>query len=145
MATNVTDWGGAYWLGVLFGQNSIPATYYLALAWDEPDEGYDGTVLASIEPTDTAYARVAITNNGTNWGATDGLFTSNLLQITFASPTQTWETVTHYALCDAATAGNVYCFGEFVEEIVADVGSPAVVPVAGILIALGSALDPVDD
>jgi len=60
----------------------------------------------------TSYARVAITNNATNWPAATGSTTatkSNANAITFPASTGGTSTVTYMCLVDSASgAGNIY-------------------------------------
>lgn len=55
------------------------------------------------EVTGGSYARVTVTSS---FGASTDGAGSNPAAITFAAPTATWGTVTHFAIFDAATAGN---------------------------------------
>jgi len=54
-----------------------------------------------------AYARVAVTNNATNWPAASGGAKSNGVDITFPTPTGSWGTVTDFAILNHATASAV--------------------------------------
>ena len=78
-----------------------PATIYVALFTAAPTDAGGGT-----EVTGGSYARKAVTNNPTNWPAAAGGVKSNGVVITFVTPTGAWGTVTHFALMDAASAGN---------------------------------------
>lgn len=86
-----------------------PATLYLAL-FKAP------ATAASLEAGDITseisgggYARqVVVFNNPTNPG---GISTNNGV-VTFPTATASWGTVTHFALMDAATGGNVLIYGE---------------------------------
>jgi len=80
---------------------SPAATVYLALSTADPD----GTGLA--EPADT-YARQAISFN-----AAASRQVANAADITFPLAEASWGDVTHWAVCDAATSGNVLARGEF--------------------------------
>lgn len=82
-----------------------PATWYLGLSTTTPND--DGTGFG--EPTGGSYARVAITNNATNFPAastTDGVTTKrNGAKFTFPNPTGTWGIISHYGFFLAATGG----------------------------------------
>lgn len=71
---------------------------YIALSTADPGEA--GTGLA--EPTGNAYARVAFSD----WSRTDNTV-SNASNVTFPEATGSWGTITHFAVVDAATSGNV--------------------------------------
>lgn len=99
-------------LDAVFGQTALPsiATVYVALYTATPgDANASGT-----EVTGGSYARVAVTNNGTNWPAASGTSPStkqNGTTITFPAPTANWGTVVAFAIYDAATVGNELAWG----------------------------------
>ncbi len=91
-----------YWLGKQ--AFVVPATLYVGLFTTATDIDGGGT-----EVTGGAYARVAVTNNNTNWPDADtNGDKSNGAIIQFPTPTASWGTITHFALLDAATAGNMF-------------------------------------
>lgn len=89
---------------------SAPATLYVALYTATPgDANASGT-----EVTGGSYARVAVTNNATNWPAASGTSPStkqNGTAITFPAPTANWGVVVAFAIYDAATVGNELAWG----------------------------------
>jgi hypothetical protein len=104
-----------------------PATYYFGLSTSTIN--FDGT--GATEPSGGAYARVAFTNNKTNWGtAANGILT-NATAITFAESSASWGTITYVFLSDALTAGNIWWF---------DVLSPsrAVASLTTVIFAIGA-------
>lgn len=117
MAQQVTDFGAAQWLGMLFGINSIPSHYYIALAAAQPTQGITGTVLAALEPTarfgSTSYARQSIAADGSHFGLTTSGFVTNINPVVFGIPDVDWGYMPYFAICDAVTAGNVYAYGQF--------------------------------
>lgn len=93
-----------------------PATVYIALLTAAPTDTGGGT-----EVTGGSYARVAVTSSLANWAGTQsagsttassgtGGTTSNNGAITFPAPTASWGVVTHVAIYDAATAGNLLIY-----------------------------------
>lgn len=84
-----------------------PTTIYVGLSTTAPAE--DGTGVT--EPTGGGYARVAVTNNATNFPptGTDGT-KSNGTAISFPQATADWGTVSHFFLADATTGG-ILAFG----------------------------------
>jgi len=78
------------------------ATYYAALFIGASTGIADGT-----EATGNSYARVAITNNQTNFPAASAGVVSNGTTITFPQSSGSWGTVDAIRLMDAATDGNV--------------------------------------
>lgn len=78
-----------------------PTTVYAALFTTATTDAGGGT-----EVSGGSYARTAVT-----FGApTDGS-TSNTADVTFPTATGAWGTVTHVAIYDAATAGNMLFHG----------------------------------
>ena len=96
----------------------ITATLYVALFTAAPSDAAGGT-----ECSGNAYARVAVTSSLANWAGTQGAGTtvassgtggqtSNNNAITFPTPTGGgWGTVTHFAIFDASSGGNMLLEG----------------------------------
>lgn len=105
------------------GANDLaPATYYVGLSLTTP--AADGTNIT--EPSGGSYARVAVTNNSTNWPAASSRVKSNGTVITFPTATGTWGSVTDFFLADASTAGNVLAYGELTTpQTVTSTGTPS--------------------
>lgn len=84
-----------------------PATWYLALSTTTPANDGSGFT----EPVGGSYARVAITNNTTNFpNATqvNGVTTkTNGVKFTFPNPTGSWGNVTHFGFFTTSTGGTV--------------------------------------
>lgn len=89
-----------------------PTALYIALFTAAPSDAGGGTEVAG-----GSYARVNLPPLDTNWAATQGGtsgnssgtggVTSNAVAITFPAPTGNWGTVTHFAIFDALTGGNM--------------------------------------
>lgn len=92
--------------GVLGGpQFTLPATVYIALSTAVYSDAATGSAMTEV--TGGAYARVAVTNNATNWpGAASGA-KSNGTVFTFPTATADWGTVQSFYLVDAASGGNI--------------------------------------
>jgi len=90
-----------------FGASALspPATWYIGLSTTTP--GDDGS--GFTEPAGGSYARVAKTNNATNFPAattTSGVSEKkNGTAITFPNPTATWGLITHVGFFSASTGG----------------------------------------
>lgn len=109
MAGSKSDYLENELLDHLYGGDdySRPATVYLALFTSAPTDAGGGT-----EVSGGAYARVAVTNNATNWPAATGGTKKNGTAITFPTATANWGTVVAFAIFDAATAGNILHWGD---------------------------------
>jgi len=79
-------------------------TLYVGVSTADPGE--DGGTLA--EPFGNAYARVATT--AASWERT-AAEVSNAAQLAFPEATGAWGSLTHFAVFDAATAGNIVFYG----------------------------------
>lgn len=80
---------------------TAPATLYVAAYTAAPTDAGGGT-----EATGGSYARVAVTNNATNFPAASAGAKANGTAITFPTATASWGTIVAAAILDAATAGN---------------------------------------
>ena len=90
------------------GSFTKPAALHVSLHTADPTDAATGA-----EVSGGSYARVQRDPLDANWtgaSATDGV-TDNAAAITFPAPTASWGVVTHFGIWDAATAGNLLCFG----------------------------------
>lgn len=114
----LTDFAENKVIDALFRAQALgaPATLYAALFTAAPTDTGGGT-----EVTGGSYARVAVTSALANWAGTQsagsttassgtGGTTSNNGAITFPAPTANWGSVTHVALFDASTSGNMWVY-----------------------------------
>lgn len=99
-------------VGYLFGNvaYSLPATYYVGLWTASLSDSSTGSTAG--EPSGGAYARVAVTNNSSNFDAASGGATANTNLITFPMATASWGTVTYVGICDASTGGNLIAYAD---------------------------------
>ena len=101
---------GNYWeneiLDHIFGKGSYaPPTIHVGLSTADPTD--DGSGLA--EPSGGGYARASTSSN--NWNTASGGATANANDIMFPEATGSWGTITHFALFDAASGGNMLAHG----------------------------------
>ncbi len=99
-----------YWenkiMNHIFGKGSYaPPTIYVGLSTADPLD--DASELA--EPSGNGYARVQ--TSASDWNAASGGSLDNANNITLAQATGSWGTITHFALFDAATGGNMLAHG----------------------------------
>jgi len=90
---------------------TAPGTTYIALFTVAPSDSGGGT-----EVSGGSYARVAYTNNTTNWPAASGGSKSNANVIDFGTATANWGTIVAVAIFDAATAGNMLFYGNLTQS-----------------------------
>ncbi len=89
--------------------STAPATLYLGLSTTTIAD--DGTNIT--EPSGNGYARVAVTNNSTNFPAASGGSKSNGAIFTFPQASGSWGTIIDFFLSDASSAGNLFGYGTF--------------------------------
>jgi hypothetical protein len=99
-----------YWenkiLDHLFGKGSYtPPTIYVGLSTADPTD--DGSGLD--EPSGGGYTRVQ--TSASDWNVASNGSLDNAGNITFAQASGNWGMITHFALFDAATAGNMLAHG----------------------------------
>jgi len=100
-----------YWenkiLDHIFGKGSYtPPVIYVALSTADPTD--DGSGFA--EPSGNSYARLQ--TSASDWNAASSGSLDNASDITFGQATGSWGTITHFALFDAVTGGNMLAHGE---------------------------------
>ena len=112
---------------------SRPATLYVGLSTTTiTDAGGNIT-----EPAGGSYARVAITNNDTNFPAASGGAKSNGTAISFPEATGPWGTITDFFISDADSAGNILCYGALDESKTVASGETISFAVGALDITLG--------
>lgn len=90
---------------------SAPATVYVALYTTAPTDAGGG-----VEVSGGAYARVAVTNNLTNWPAAAAGAKANGTEIEFPTATADWGTVVAFAILDASSGGNFLYWGDLTQS-----------------------------
>lgn len=87
---------------------TMPTTVYASLHTSDPTD--TGSTTGEISTSGTGYARIAITSKMNVTDSVTGI-SSNNVSITFGPASTDWGTITHVAISDAATAGNMLLFG----------------------------------
>lgn len=107
-----------------------PTALYVALFTSAPTESGGG-----VEVSGGSYARVNLAPLDANWRATQGGnsgnstgtsgLTANASIITFPAPTANWGPVTHFAIFDAITSGNMLVWDALTSPRTINNGDPA--------------------
>ena len=84
---------------------TVPGTLYVGLFTSAPTPSTSGTEVAG-----GSYARVAVTNNTTNFPNASNKTKSNGTAITFAQATALWGTVVAVGIFDAVSGGNLLLY-----------------------------------
>jgi hypothetical protein len=110
--------------GVLGGGTwSKPGTVHVSLHSTATTDAGGGTELSG-----GGYARVAVTNNATNFPNATGTSPtskSNGTEIAFPTATGNWSTASHFAIWDAATSGNMLYHGALTASKTVQTGDTA--------------------
>lgn len=107
---------------------TIPATYYIALLTTNPTDE-TGTGLVEVATANWSnYARQSITNASASWNAPSGTVprqVSNAAAINYGTATTTGnQTITGFAIYDAASAGTFHGWGAFSPSVIVQNGDP---------------------
>lgn len=111
MTGSFSDYWENYILDLTTGK-SPSASRYIALLTATPDDADTGSTI--VEPSAMNYAR--ITTTAASWNSASGGSASNAAILTSNVASGDWGTITHAALCDAATTGNVLAWGPVAVE-----------------------------
>lgn len=117
MAGSKSDYLEAAILNFLLGGASLsaPGTVYIALSTAAYSDAATGSSMTEVSSSGTAYARVAVTNNSTNWPNATGTSPtskSSGTAFTFPAATASQGTVESFYIVDASSAGNVLYGGD---------------------------------
>lgn len=85
------------------GAYSVPTNIYIALSTADPGES-GGTI---AEPSGNNYARTACNT----WDTAASGQSANTGAVTFPQASGSWGTISHFALYDASTSGNMLAYG----------------------------------
>lgn len=99
-----------------------PATTYLALMLVSPTPAGGGT-----EVTASGYARLAFTNDGTNWPSAAGGSKVNGVAMSWGTAVADFGTIVAVAEYDASVGGNLLKYGLLTTAITILAGQPATV------------------
>lgn len=131
--SQLTDYTENKWIDHMFRgrQWTAPTVIAMALFTAAPGEAGGGT-----EVSGGSYARVQQGPSDSTWRSTQGTTTAvassgtsgqttNAGVITFPVPTGTWGLITHSAIMDATTAGNMLMYGTLAASKNVNNGDPA--------------------
>lgn len=136
MAGSFSDFLEQKVLNHVFGATaySAPGTLYFALFTTAPSDSGGGT-----EVTGGSYARVALTNNTTNFPNATGTSPtskSNGTTITFPAASANWGTVVAFGIFDASSGGNLICWADLTANKTINNGDTASFAVGALTITL---------
>lgn len=110
---------------------TMPTSLWIALYTAAPSDAGGGT-----EVSGGNYARVEVGAAFDDWESTQGTSadedstgtggaTENVSQLTFPTPSANWGSVTHFAILDASTGGNMLFHGALTTPKTVNNGDPA--------------------
>ena len=111
---------------------AAPATLYLALSTADPTD--DGSGIA--EPGGGSYTRLGVANNATNFPAASGGSKSNGTNFTFVTATASWGVITHMAIFDAVSGGNMLAHAALSSSKTIDNGDTVIFETGNLTITL---------
>jgi hypothetical protein len=114
------------------GTLTITAPVYLALCTTIPTDASTGTTI--VEANYTGYARKSIAAADMSAAASGSKTNSNA--ITFAACTAGTSTIVGWAICDAATVGNVLVWGTATSTVISATQTPATIAIGGLVVTL---------
>ena len=89
-----------------------PSIIYVALSKSAPASNGSNCT----EPDAASYKRLAISSNSVNWNAANGGSISNSSTLRFSEAEESWTTqaapITHWAMFDQETGGNMLFYGQ---------------------------------
>ena len=105
----------------IFGKGTYtpPSNIYVALSTTDPTDSGSGI----SEPSGGSYARKSTAP--ADWDAAVSGTVDNANAITFVEATGSWGTITHFALYDALTGGNMLAHGALATSKIIDDGDVA--------------------
>ena len=106
---------------------TAPSTLYLALHTANPDEDGSGTEVTTVG---TAYARATVAFT------TSGNTTSNTAAVEYSTATANFGTVSHVAVWDASTGGNMLAYAALTSSKTIETGDVFRVPAGDLDITL---------
>jgi hypothetical protein len=122
-------------LNKLFRNDNIvfPTTLYIALSKTAPNDS-GGNI---TEPTASSYTRLAVSSDSINWTeATTGTL-NNSVAFRFSEAEESWTTaaspITHWAIYDAQTGGNMMFYGSLLRAQEIPTGSILEIPENGLV------------
>lgn len=87
------------------GSYTMPTNLWIGLSTADPTDDASGLA----EPSGNNYSRVQ--TDGDDWDASSGGATANATDVTFPEASGSWGTLTHFAIFDAASEGNMVAHG----------------------------------
>lgn len=102
------------------------ATLYISLHTASVADAGGG---AEVSTSGTAYARLAVTKNTTNFPTSSTGTISNGTLLQWAVATANWGTVTSLGVWDASTAGNLYYWGDLTSSQTVNTGNRFEIPI----------------
>ncbi len=101
---------------MLQGDYTSPTNVHVALSTADPTDDASGI----SEPSGGSYARVS--TDAADWNTAASGSIDNANAITFTEATASWGTISHVALFDAATGGNMLAYTALDSDITVDSG-----------------------
>jgi len=92
------------------GSYTMPTNLWVGLSTADPGDDEGGLA----EPSGNNYSRVP--TDGDDWDVSSGGATANAADITFPEASGAWGEITHFAIFDASSGGNMVAHGALDES-----------------------------
>lgn len=133
MAGSFSDYLENKVLDEVFGATAFaaPATVYVELYTAAPSDAGGGTPVSG-----GSYARLAVTNNTTNFPNASGGSKTNGTAFTWGAASANWGTIVAMGFFDASSAGNLLAWADLTTSKAVNTGDIASFPASSITITL---------
>lgn len=112
---------------------TVPRMMYIALSKTAPTDAGTGCT----EPTSASYFRLGVTSNETNWTSAAEGSLSNSIALRFTEAQESWTTqaapISHWAIFDSQTGGNMLFYGALTKTQEIPRGSILEIPENGLV------------
>jgi len=115
---------------------SVPSSYYVGLWCADLDEDSSGTTPGEVMAA--SYARVEVVNEEASFTELLDGEKRNALEILFPAATEDWGIITHVAILDADTEGNILFYGKLITPKEVITGDTFRFPPASLRVGLDS-------
>lgn len=106
------------------------ATTYIGLWTAALSDSSTGSTAGEV--SGGSYARVGLTNDQTSWSEATAGALSNAIEVDFGAATGNWGTITHGAIIDASSNGNILYWFDLTASKTVNDGDSATFPVGDI-------------
>ena len=136
MTGNLSNYTKKLVLEQIVGKNPS-ATVYIALLTSAPTDASTGSTIVEPSTSNTGYARKATSASDWNTASVgEPTIITNATAQTFPLSLTAWGTITHFAICDAPTGGNMLGWAPVDNQQVVGVSNTLSYPINSLTLGL---------